>query len=373
MLRPLGPAPRLALVYAALFGWMGVYLPYWPVWLEDRGMSPPAVGLLLAMAPWTRVVANPIAGRWADRSGRSDRLVQRLAVVLALALAATALAEGLLGLLLAMIGVGLVLAPVIPLTDGLTVTAEAEGRLRYGPVRVWGSVAFIATAWLGGELLEHRGAPVVLWSLVALALALALASRLLPVGAPPPSDAPAESPWSPAFVAALLVAALLHAGHAVLYAFGTRHWLAQGLDEGTVGLLWAESVIAEIILFALAPRLRLTPRALWILAGAAGLVRWSLLSWTVALPWLVFAQALHAFTFGALHLGAMAFIRQRMPPGARARATTTYAAIASGLALGLALPLAGVLYDHLLAGAYWIMAALALLGLLVAVARRDLA
>ena len=44
----------------------------------------------------------------------------------------------------------------------------------------------------------------------------------------------------------------------------------------------------------------------------------------------------------------MAYIRQRIDPGARSRATTSYAAIASGLSRsGLALPLAGVLYERL--------------------------
>lgn len=59
-------ALRLALAYSALFLWMGLYLPYWPVWLEHRGMSAGQVGILLAVAPWTRVIASP----WPD-AGRT--------------------------------------------------------------------------------------------------------------------------------------------------------------------------------------------------------------------------------------------------------------------------------------------------------------
>lgn len=372
-----GPAWRLALVYAAQLGWVGIYLPYWPLWLADRGMTPTQVGLLLAMTPWTRALANPAAGYWADRSGRADRLIRGLSVALIGGLTVFFVARGFVGLLLTMIGLGLVFAPIIPLTDGLTVSAEAQGRLRYGPVRLWGSVAFIVASWFGGELLESQGEPVILWALIGLAGAIAIASMLLPAGARPTRspgglDEPAASPWSRPFVSMLVVASLFNAGHAVLYAFGSQHWRAHGLDEGTVGLLWAEGVVAEIILFALAARLDrlITPRRLWLLAGLGGVIRWGVLATTVALPWLVLGQALHAFTFGAVHLGAMATIRSHVAPGARGRAATGYSAIATGLAMGVALPLAGVLYDRLTGDAYWVMAGLAGAGLLLTVGLR---
>jgi MFS transporter, PPP family, 3-phenylpropionic acid transporter len=375
-------ALRLACAYVAVFLWMGVYLPYWPVWLAHRGMSPSEVGILLSVAPWTRVIASPLAGRWADQSGYADRLAVGLSLALVVALACFELVSGFWGLLLIMIAVGLLFAPIIPLIDGLTVAADAEGRVSYGPVRLWGSAAFIAASWLGGELLERQGEAIVLWLLVGAAAGTAAASALLPAGPGAPrapalpggAAAPAAfSPWAWPFVGFLVVTALLHGGHAVLYAFGTQHWRAHGLSEGTAGLLWAESVLAEIIIFAIATRVDrwLTPRGLWLLAGGTGALRWAVLATTVALPWLVATQALHAFTYGALHLGAMAYIREHVPAQARGQATTLYSAASTGLALGIALPLAGELYDGLAAGAYWVMAGLSLLGMLLALGLRD--
>jgi len=375
-------AVRLAFAYVAVFFWMGAYLPYWPVWLAHSGMSPSEVGILLGITPWARVIASPIAGHWADRTGRADRLATVLSVLWVLAMASFTLVSGFWGLLLIMIAVGLAHAPLIPLLDGLTIAAEADGRLRYGPVRLWGSASFIAASWVGGELLEQHGEAIVLWILVGAAAVTAVGSTLLPGGtrAPAGPEAPAtESPpasfsarsWP--FIGFLVVTALLHAGHAVLYAFGTEHWRAHGIDASTAGLLWAESVVVEIVLFAHADRLDrwLSPRGLWLLAGATAVVRWTVLGSTVALPWLVATQALHAFTYGALHLGAMAYIRQRVPASARARATTLYSAAATGLALGIALPLAGELYDHMAGEAYWVMAGIAALGMLVALGLRE--
>ncbi len=384
-----GPAFRLAFVYVAIFGWIGAYLPYWPVWLAEHGMSSTQIGILLGVAPWTRVIANPIAGRWAERSGRPDRLVRRLSVGLVLSLTGFLWLDGFTGLLLGMVAVGIVFAPINPLADGMTVGEEAEGRLRYGPVRLWGSLAFILVSWLGGELLERQGESVVLWMLIGLAAVLVLACFLLhrptPSADAPPSDTPtppldsqpstpAPAPRSRAFMVMLIIAALLHASHAVLYALGTQHWRHAGIDEGTVGLLWAEGVLAEVIIFAYGSTVGrwLSPRSLWLLAGMAGVVRWSLLASTVAIPWLIAGQVLHALTFGALHLGVMAFIRRQVAPAARGRASTTYSAVATGLALGIALPLAGTFYEHLAGQAYWIMAGLSAAALVLAAGYRDL-
>jgi PPP family 3-phenylpropionic acid transporter len=389
-------ALRLAFAYVAVFFFMGAYLPYWPVWLAHRGMSPSEIGILLGVTPWTRVVASPLAGRWADRHGRPDRLATVLSLAWAVGMAGFALADGFWQLLPIMIAIGLLNAPIIPLVDGLTLAAESRGRVRYGPVRLWGSASFIVASWVGGELLEAHGEAVVLWLLVGAAAATAVGSAVLPTGSNPPArpqSPPAPEPAAASsaarrggppetvsfsarswpFVGFLVVTALLHGGHAVLYAFGTEHWRAHGLDASTAGLLWAESVLAEIVLFAYAARVDrwFSPRSLWLVAGGTAVVRWAVLGSTEALPWLVVVQALHAFTYGALHLGAMAYIRQRVPADARSRATTLYSAASTGLALGIALPLAGELYDHLGGGAYWVMAGCALLGTLLTLCLRD--
>ncbi len=173
-------ALRLAIAYVAVFFWMGAYLPYWPVWLAHRGMTPSEVGILLGVVPWMRVVASPLAGRWADRHGRPDRLATVLSIAWVIAMTGFAWASGFGELLLIMIAVGLVHAPFIPLVDGLTIAAEAEGRVRYGPVRLWGSASFIAASWVGGELLELLGEAIVLWILVGAAAATAASSAWLP-------------------------------------------------------------------------------------------------------------------------------------------------------------------------------------------------
>ncbi|MGU3541337.1 MFS transporter, partial [Methylobacterium sp. A54F] len=91
---------------------------------------------------------------------------------------------------------------------------------------------------------------------------------------------------------------------------------------------------------------------------------------TTALPWLVGAQTLHGLTFALLHLACLGLIEAGVPPALRATALTLYGTVALGLA-GAALALAaGSLYGALGAGAFWVMAALCLAALPLALGLR---
>ena len=53
-------AVRLALFYAAFFAVIGIHLPFWPVWLASRGVTPAEIGVLVAVGVSVKVVGNPL-------------------------------------------------------------------------------------------------------------------------------------------------------------------------------------------------------------------------------------------------------------------------------------------------------------------------
>jgi PPP family 3-phenylpropionic acid transporter len=248
--------------------------------------------------------------------------------------------------------------PLIPLADTLALARERSHGISYGSVRLWGSIAFILASVGCGELLSFGDEDVVLYSLVAIMSLTTVTAFALP-DPPPRRDRPAPPPIGlllrrPAFFVFVASAALAQASHAVYYAFGSIHWEAAGHSTAVVGMLWALGVIAEILLFLAGRRLtaRFAPATLIGVGALTGLVRWGIIGSTTLLPALVFAQLLHATTFGAVHLGAMAFLAQRIPSGLSARAQTIYAAVVGGLAMGIAVPLSGPLYRELGGGAF---------------------
>ena len=48
---------RLALFYAALFVSIGIQLPFFPLWLEAKGLDAGMIGIVLA-APWWRACSR---------------------------------------------------------------------------------------------------------------------------------------------------------------------------------------------------------------------------------------------------------------------------------------------------------------------------
>ncbi len=370
---PLSQSLRYSGYYGAVFLALGIYLPFWPLWLGDRGLEAAEIGLVLALASWIKVVSTPLLGRLADRSGNVRLAIVLLAGASAVSFAAFWAAEGFWPLLAVQLAWAFLFHALVPLGESQAMAAVTRSGLDYGRMRLWGSLAFIVGVLGAGQVLAGRGSGPVFWMILAALGVTFLSSLALPRGGALPSAAPSATRMSALigdrrFLLFLVAAGLLQASHAVYYGFSALHWRAAGYGADAIGWLWAEGVIAEILLFAVGGSLlrRCHPLSLLALAGVGGLVRWSVLGLTTELPFLIAAQALHAASFGAAHLGAMHFIARQAPPGLAATAQTVYAAVSGGLAMGLAMWLAGWLYAAEGAGAYAAMAAMSGLGLCLA-------
>lgn len=388
----MGGAPlRLGSFYFGYFLIIGLYLPFWPVWLAGRGFGPDLIGLVLALGLAVRVVAGPMIAFLADRWGRRRGMLVILAMAALLGFAAFLPAQGLWAILVILLWVSATFPAMLPLADTLTLSLAARHGFDYGRVRLWGSLSFIAASLLGGALLARFGTDAVLIGLIAACALTALAATALP-------DLPAAATvtsslckgqaarpgpsWSllvrlacrPEFLLFLLGVSAIQASHGVYYAFGTLDWQRSGHGEGVIGGLWALGVIAEIVLFGVSGHAvrRVGPVGLLLLGAAAGLLRWSGTALAPGLPALLLLQCLHAFTFGATHLGAMHFLTRAMPPDLAATGQGLLAAMAAGIMLGLATFAAGFLYEAFAARAYFAMAALAAFGglAILALARR---
>ena len=115
--RDAGFATRLAALYAAIFVMGGVQMPFFPLWLEAKGLDPRMIGMVLAAPIVARVVAVPIIARAADR-----HVAVRLAIVLTSAMSVAGyvlvgVSEGGLAILLAFALASLAMTPVMPLTE----------------------------------------------------------------------------------------------------------------------------------------------------------------------------------------------------------------------------------------------------------------
>lgn len=377
------PYLRFSLFFAAFYSAFGVATPFLSVWFDYRGLSPAEIGLVFAIGMAAKVIFTLMAGQMADQVARKRDLIGlALLLVLGLMIALANSYSFWTILLLSALATALQ-AAVVAVTDAVTLAAGRTQGLIYSQVRLWGSASFLVVALAMGPILEVTGPGPIIYTMAGLALLGGIASRGLtdpPLG--PRPNSPGLRDMLTGFIVLLrtrslrrlyLTAALLQNSHIFYYAFSSLHWQKMGLSKDQIGLLWAEGVIFEIILFAIVPRVALLrrPVALLVVAGLAGVVRWWVLGTTSDFTVLVLVQALHALTFGAAHLGAMQLLSECSPPGLSARAQGLYAALPMGIGSGLAYMAVGPLFGGFGGAGFYAMVGLSAAGMLLAFGLRG--
>ncbi len=256
--------------------------------------------------------------------------------------------------------------PLTALTDGYALKGVIRFGFDYGPLRLWGSVAFVVGALACGMVVNWLDGQHLIWVIVAAMVLSAIVSLgLQPLGAPV-GDTMRLSKASallrdPGFLTIAISAALIQGSHAGYYTFASITWQAAGLDGLTIAGLWTLGVLAEIVLFALSPRFTLAPMLLVMLGGISALIRWTLTAQTLPLPILVVVQLLHGATYGLTQLGTMGLLLHHVPPHVMARAQG-YVTACTGLVMSSMAVLSGAIYARYGEGVYYVMAVLGLAG-----------
>lgn len=351
---------------------LGIHLPFFPVWLQSTGFDAGQVGAILAATSLLRIVSVPTATAAADRGFGVRPTIIAFAFATALGFTALGLVSAPWAIVAFTAFTAFAHTPAVALQDAYTLRGLRARGAAYGPVRLWGSIFFILANFAAGlafDLIDTRN---LIWLIAVSAMATAcVATVLMPL---PPAPIPTEDGkpgrpfWrEPRFVAVIMAASLIQSSHAVYYGFSTITWKAAGFDGVTIGALWALGVIAEIVLFAFASRLPLAfgPIQLIVLGGLGATIRWIGLAFDPTGWSLPVLQSLHAFSFGASHLGAVAFIAHAAPEG-RGATAQGYFSVVQGVTFSACMLLAGTLYEAIGVASYGAMAVIALTGAVVA-------
>jgi MFS transporter, PPP family, 3-phenylpropionic acid transporter len=366
-------ALRAAIFYAASYVLLGVHLPFFPVWLQSTGFDAGQVGAILAGTALLRIISVPVATGAADRGFGVRWTIIAFAMATALGFTVLGLVSGPILIVAVTMFVAFAHTPSAALQDAYTLRGlRARGRA-YGPVRLWGSIFFIFANFAAGVAFDLIEARHLIWLIAGAAIATAgVAMFLMPLPVTPLPTSASDSIrplWrEPRFIAVVTAAALIQSSHAVYYGFSTITWQAAGFDGVAIGALWALGVIAEVVLFALSGRLPpwIGPIQL-IVIGVGAAIRWAGLAFDPVGWSLPLLQLLHAFSFGASHLGAVAFISHAAPEG-RGATALGYFSVLGGITFSACMLLAGTLYEAIGVAAYGAMAVIAFAGAMIAVA-----
>jgi PPP family 3-phenylpropionic acid transporter len=330
---PLPLAPRLASFYFAYFAYVGLSLAFLPLYLASRGLHAGEIAFLAALPYIARAFAPAAWGWLADATGASRGIVVFSCAAGVVCFAVMPLVNGVAATAWLMAALALLSAGAVPLVEAITLGSLAGQLGRYGPIRVWGSVGFIAATLGGGIWLDHLPPATLPPLLVALSLVSLAVALVLPTRARR-THAESTAAFLPLGASALLASGFcMSAAHGTLYTFLTLHLEHAGHSGTVIGALWTLGVLAEVVVFIYLPVLfrRSSLSAILLASFALAIARFIAIGWLPPSLWiLVPAQLLHAATFGAFHAASVAAVHRLFPESAQARGQTLFSSLSYG-------------------------------------------
>jgi PPP family 3-phenylpropionic acid transporter len=345
------PAPRVsrrqlvpfAALSASYFAHIGFFNPYLPLWLKDLGLSLWMIGLLTSMQAVTRVFAPYLWGWLSDRSGERVPLMRwcaGMALLCSLGLLFNPSPWWLAVVLLLMFTHT---SAMMPMSEAaMAHLVSHQGTLdvrRYGRIRLWGSLGFLVTVFVSGAWFEAHGMGGFPWWTICTLAAINLSVWHLPNVREEAHQTLGQAgfaevlrqPQTLWFFATLFFHVL---SHVAIYTFFSLYLDELGYGKDMIGLLWALSVVVEIVGFFTQSRwLHWLSLPVWLCVCTGVMAfRMGLTAWFGQVLWvLLLAQALHVFTFAIQHTVCIAWLSQHFPGRLRVRGQALYAVIGSGI------------------------------------------
>ena len=350
------------------FAYVGLVSPYASLFFLDRGFNVIEIAVLMSMLQITRIV-GPFSWGWlSDYLSNRVGIIRFCACLAALVFVCIFFLNSYMAFFVWMFVLHTILSSLMPLGESATVHALFKDNSfdkRYGRLRLWGSIGFIAMVLVAGELFQRKGIEIypiigmIVLSLLALITFLLhepkmerrkmVKGELLVVLFNP------DVRWF------LLSGFFMIFAHAALYVFYSLYLSNLGYNKFQIGLFWALGVFAEVIFFYFQSKVlsRLDAEVVLQASFGVGVVRFALIALYPLTPVLIFAQILHAGTFAAHHSAATKLLQRWFTGPLQARGQALMATISYGLGGTLGGLCAGWIWDAFQPRDVFVMSALA--------------
>ena len=302
----------LASHYFIYFGVMGVYLPFFNLYCFEIGLHEWQIGALTATRAVVLILFSIFWSLMADRR-QSRRPIYIICNFASAALwSLFFLTAQFKWMLVITIIYGAFFAPIIAFLEAFAMDYLGADKKRYGSMRAWGSVAFIAVVTLLGRVIDHFGVDLILALVLIGSSILSLVSLLTPrvhTRRPGLSGRSWRQLIKPGLLFFWSSAFLMLVSHGAYYTFFSIHLTKMGYGKDIVGLCWALASCGEIVVMLNSERFfkRFSYEAILVATFAVAAFRWTGLYLTQSL-WLILAlQLTHAITYGAFHMAGILY------------------------------------------------------------------
>ncbi|NNM79544.1 MAG: MFS transporter [Gallionella sp.] len=372
---------RIAGFYFFYYAFIGMFAPYWSLYLKSIHFDAVEIAVLLSVQPVMRMLAPNLWGWLADHSGRRLLVVKIAATLSAVCYLGVFFATSFWGMLLVLCLMSFFWSASMPLVEATTLSYLGKHSARYGRIRSWGSIGFIITVVGLGYAFDYIAIAWLLWAGLVCEVGILIFSRQLPhteTVAHHTDSQPVKQIVLQRSVLVLFGACfLMSVAHGPYYTFYSIYLVEHGYAKSAVGGLWALGVICEIAVFFIMPWLsnRYGYTRILLVSFACAVARFLMIGWCVdIISVLLIAQILHAATFGAYHAASVGLVHEFFKGRHQSKGQALFGSFtygAGGMVGGLA---SGPIWQHYGATVlYSCSAAAALMGLLLMMWKLEMA
>jgi PPP family 3-phenylpropionic acid transporter len=321
------------------FAYVGLVSPYASLFFLDRGFTVIEIAVLMSMLQITRIV-GPFSWGWlSDYLSNRIGIIRFCACLAAIVFSAIYFLQSYISFFIWMFVLHTILSSLMPLGESATVHALFKDNSfdkRYGRLRLWGSIGFIAMVLFAGELFQRTSIEMypIVGSLVLLALAMntfflhepKMERRKMVRGEFWTVLLNPDVRWF------LLSGFFMQFAHAALYVFYSLYLSDLGYDKLQIGLFWALGVFAEVIFFYYQSKVlsRVDPEVVLQASFGIGVIRFALMAFLPMTSVLIVAQVMHAGTFAAHHSAATKLLQRWFTGPLQARGQALMATVSYG-------------------------------------------
>lgn len=334
------PYWRLSSFYFVYYLFVGAFVPYWGLYLKAIGFGVVEIGILLSLFQVSRMVSPGFWGWLADRTNRRVVWIELTALLGLVGFSGVFFGTSFIWLFFVMAALSIFTSSTLPLAESVTMAHLEHSRQpqSYGHVRVWGSIGFIVAALVLGWLFDYAPIENLLWCLLAIQIALLLLTFRIPEPWVAPAASDRRSLWKifvqPEVLSLFIGSCLMITAHSVYYSFFSIFLAERGYSGSLIGILWTVSVVCEIGMFMLMPRLtaRYSLKRILLVSLLLAVLRFAMIGVGVSsLTVLLLAQTLHAATFGSFHAASISMVQQHFRGRYQSQGQAIYSSIGYGL------------------------------------------
>ena len=329
---------NLSRFYFIYYFFVGLFVPYWGLYLTFKSFTPIEIGFLLSFFQLSRIFAPNLWGWIADHTEKRSLWIRLTAFIGFVGFIGIFWADSFIEIFVIMMAMSVFTSSTLPLAESLTLSHLATTNGHYSKIRAWGSFGFIMAALSFGFILDSLGMHYLLIVLCITQFLIFIFSYGVP-----------EKPYhrkkltqnsfikilkKPEVFSLLLACALMVTSHGLLYNFYSIYMNDQGYSNSIIGFLWALGVICEIFIFFLMPKITryLNFKQILLISLFIAVVRFYLIgSFADCLLIILIAQMMHAFTFGSFHVASIEMINQFFSGKNHAKGQALYNSITYGV------------------------------------------